>query len=151
MSRRNPTEGQDIEISEHAKLDERSAAVWLERREQAAAENAQRKQSRYGCLQNSAIVGAYFGLVGASLAWRGMRNPVGRTRFRNLFPSFFRLLDIDVSGKAIGGGGQSFVLFVSFFMPFVFVSNTVRWRCMKEAAGLEKNAPVPIAPGIYKR
>ena len=105
-----------------------SAARFRERREASLAENEQRRQRRFTCLRDSALAGGAAGLLGSSLTWQALWNPRVRTRFPR------SLLGISVSGQAIGGAGQAFVVFVGFFMPFVFISNVTRWRCQKEGA-----------------
>ena len=79
-------------------------------------------------------------MVGVSLVRSVLNRPRG-VRFTRT------LLGINVSGQDIGGAGQAFVYFVGFFMPFVFVSSTVRWRCQK--AGLV--VPVPPKASDYQQ
>ena len=119
-----------------ARLDAESAVRFRERREASLAENEQRRKRRSTCLRDSALAGAFAGLLGGSLTWRALWNPRARTRFSSL-------LGISVSGKAIGGAGQAFVMFVGFFMPFMFISNVARWRCQK--SGLQLFEPPKAA------
>ena len=128
MSARS-SRGSDFDVAASAKLDPESAARFAARREATLVENAQRAQRREGCLRDSALTGGAAGLLGGSLAFRQLTNPKARTQFTR------SLLGISVSGQAIGGAGQAFVVFVGFFMPFMFISNVVRWRCQK--AGLK--------------
>jgi hypothetical protein len=123
--------GAEAEVREGAKLDEKSAAAWLAKREAALVENESRRQRREGCLYDSAITGAAAGVVGASMAFGVLRRPAGTGPFRSL-------LGINVSGKEMGGAMQSFVVWMGFFMPFMFVSNVTRWRCQKR--GIQPNA-----------
>lgn len=123
--------GGEAEVRAGAKLDSESAANWLAKREAALAENENRRQRREGCLRDSAMTGAAAGTVGASLAFGILRRPAGTGPFRSL-------LGINVSGKAMGGAMQSFVVWMGFFMPFMLVSNVTRWRCQK--AGIASSA-----------
>ena len=128
------TRGNEAEVAASARLDPEAAARWAARREESLIENAKRKERRERCLRDSALVGGFAGLVGGSLAFRQLRSKSEATFKKTL-------LGISVSGQNIGGAGQAFVVFVGFFMPFMFVSNVVRWRCQK--AGLKQNvAPV---------
>ena len=106
--------GAPAEVAAHAKLDQAAAARFLERREANLAENAQRRERRDGCLRDSALTGAATGFGGASLAYRWLQNRSTSTR------------------TWMGGGGQAFTVVFGFFMPFMFVSNVVRWRCQKK-------------------
>ena len=136
MSERS-SRGQEAEVATTARLDAESAARFRERREASLAENEQRRQRRFTCLRDSALAGGAAGLLGSSLTWQALWNPRVRTRFPR------SLLGISVSGQAIGGAGQAFVMFVGFFMPFMFISNVARWRCQK--AGLRPYAPPKAA------
>ena len=124
--------GGDAEVAASAALDAEAAERFRERQKASRAENAQRNERRYGCLRDSALMGAAVGTISASLVLRGLRNPNAKVRFGSL-------LGITVSGTSIGGAGQAFCMFVGFFMPFVFVSSTLRWKCQK--AGLQVFVP----------
>ena len=126
--------GQPAEVSENAKLDTQSAASWELRRKATLAENEARRERRYGCLRDSAMVGGGAGTIGATASWQMMQK-------RSTGP-FRTLLGINVSAKEIGGGMRAFTVFVGFFMPFMFVSNVVRWRCQKD--GLQRYRPPSI-------
>jgi hypothetical protein len=93
--------GQEAEIAAGAALDATAAARFRERREATLVENAQRRERRDSTLRDSALAGGLAGVIGASLAWRVLKR---RTQFTNTF------LGISVSGDAIGGGGQAFVV-----------------------------------------
>ena len=117
--------GGSAEVKAGARLDDEAAAKWIEKCEATRVENEQRRQRRDGCLRDSAITGACAGTLGASLAFGIVRRPASTGPFRSL-------LGINVSGKAMGGAMQSFVVWMGFFMPFMFVSNVTRWRCQKQ-------------------
>ena len=117
--------GQEAEIATNAKLDRESAASWIERREAALAENAQRRERREGCLRDSALTGAAAGIAGGYGAYRAT---MSLSSARRAF---------------MGSGGQAFGVIVGFFMPFTFVSNVVRWRCQKQ--GLTPFKPPVVA------
>ena len=61
------------DVSADAKVDERAAAAFRQRREAALVENESRRQRRDGCLRDSALAGAGAGTVGASLAFMALR------------------------------------------------------------------------------
>lgn len=107
--------GGSADVLDGADLSAEGAARWMERREAAAAENAARRERREGCLRDSALVGAGCGAVGGPLAWRVAR------RFHNIGPML-----------------TTFSGFVGFFMPFMFVSNVLRYRC--QSKGIVKPA-----------
>jgi hypothetical protein len=140
--------GNEAEVSESAKLSADSARAWLKRRGQAQAENDQRRVHREVCLRDSALAGGAAGTVGAALAWRLMNSSAALPNSSGPSMRWYSLLGIKVSGKAIGGGGQAFVLFCGFFMPFTFIANVTRWRCMKSAAGAAgvENRKPPSSP-----
>jgi len=105
--------GLPAEVATGAKLDAASATAWIQRREEALAENESRRARREQCLRDSALTGACAGLVGGYGVYRfTMSLPPARRAF-------------------MGSGGQAFGVIVGFFMPFTFVSNVVRWRCQK--------------------
>ena len=112
--------GSAAEVRADARLDANAASVWLDRRTATLVENDQRRERRDGCLRNSALTGACAGTIGAGLMYR---YTVQRrtSSWRNF----------------LGGGGQAFQVFVGFFMPFMFFSNVVRWRCQKSGLKLQ--------------
>ena len=127
------------DISADAKVDERAAAAFRQRREATLVENESRRQRRDGCLRDSALAGGGAGTVGASLAFMALRRPghagvTGKVRW-------WSLLGIGVNGKAMGGAMQAFVVWMGFFMPFMLTSNLTRWRCQKK--GISKTALPP--------
>ena len=131
MSSRS-SRGQEFEIAEGARLDADAAAKFRERQKATQKENEQRAARRYECLRDSAACGGFAGLLGGSFAFRQLRNSQQSTGISA--PRWWQLLGISVRGASIGGGMQAFVVFVGFFMPYMFVSNVVRWRCQKSAA-----------------
>ena len=110
--------GHAAEVREGARLDAEAASSWRDRRSATLIENEQRRERRDGCLRDSALAGATAGVVGAGLMY---------TYTVQRRSAIYR--------KWLGGGGQAFQVFVGFFMPFMFISNVVRWRCQK--AGLK--------------
>ena len=137
MSERS-SRGNEAEVAASARLDKKAAARFIAHREATLVENAERKMRRESCLRDSALVGGGAGLIGGSLALQQLRSKAQTTLAQAAGqPRFWQLLGIKVSGQAIGGAGQAFVVFVGFFMPFSFVSNVCRWRCQK--AGLKLN------------
>ena len=131
MSSRS-SRGQEFEIAEGARLDADAAAKFRERQKATQKENEQRAARRYECLRDSAACGGFAGLLGGSFAFRQLRNSQQSSGISA--PRWWQLLGISVRGASIGGGMQAFVVFVGFFMPYMFVSNVVRWRCQKSAA-----------------
>ena len=113
--------GMPAEVSADAKLDRDHAKNWISKREATLAENAQRRARRDECLFNSALTGGCVGAVSGCGTYRLTMRQSARVR------------------AFMGGGGQAFGVFVGFFMPFMFVSNVVRWRCMKR--GLQPFQP----------
>ena len=143
------TRGQEAEVSQHAKLDKDAARTFLANRDAALAENELRRQRRESCLRDSAMTGAFAGTVGATLAYYIVTRPAGAdgkgaALGKKLRP--WELLGINVSGKAMGGAMQSFVVWMGFFMPFMFVSNYTRWRCQKQ--GLQPYKPPVLTAAV---
>ena len=118
--------GNTADVRKGARLGNEAAASWLDRREQTLAENEQRRGRRETCLRDSALAGAAAGTMGA----------VAMYRFTMRRSAYFR--------NFLGGGGQAFQVVFGFFMPFMFISNVVRWRCQK--AGLHVPTAMDMAP-----
>jgi hypothetical protein len=93
--------GNQAEHAANVRVDAEAAASWLERREETLSENSQRKVRRETCLRDSALVGGGAGTLGAYLMYRSMQHRSAGFR------------------AFLGGGGQSFQVFVAFFMPFM--------------------------------
>ena len=127
--------GQAADVSEAAKLSMDDARKWAERREKTLVENAQRNERRYVCLRDSAIAGACSGLMGGMAVYRYIqsRSPNAAKHIR------------DMNLRNMGSGSQAFAVIWGFFMPFMFVSNVVRWRCQKQ--GLKRFQPADLQEG----
>ena len=106
--------GTPADVHPKARLDESAIEKWRERREATLAENAQRNERRGVCLRDSAIVGGAAGTVGGIQVYRFTMRRTAATR------------------AFMGPAGQAFGVWVGFFMPFMFVSNVVRWRCQSD-------------------
>ena len=116
--------GTAADVSSNARLDAEAAAGWLQRREATLAENAARRERRDVCLRDSAIAGGCAGSLGGYVMHRTM------SRRSASFLAF------------IGSGGRAFSVVFGFFMPFMFISNVVRWRC--QSYGLKRFEPPTV-------
>ena len=86
--------GGAAEVSSNARLDAEAAEGFRKRIEEGRMQSEARKQHRESCLQDSAMVGAGAGSVGASLAVLALRRPQGIGQFKSL-------LGISVTGKKL--------------------------------------------------
>jgi hypothetical protein len=116
--------GGAAEVSSNARLDADAAAHWMQQREAVLAENNARRERRNTCLRDSAIAGTCAGTVGGLAMYRYVNRRSAKLQ------------------NFMGSGGKAFNVVFSFFMPYMFVSNVVRWRCQSQ--GLKKYEPPSI-------
>ena len=104
--------GGDAEVAADANLSREAALRWAEKAQAATTkeEMLKRDAERADTLRNATMVGACAGVTGSATGWR-----ILRTRTPAL-------------QHAIGGGGAAFIVFATFFVPFVFTANRCRSR-----------------------